>query len=141
MRQETPGCFSALQKIIISPPYITGIWQGSSSSKILLSISVAGKAWDFPGGASCRCQSLFCPFQRLETLPSLSVVDEHRRAAEYEQFGGGYCSATCCHSCMKAAKCTRDQRYMYIRAKECHSAFGSFQTSKGIFCVCAQKAF
>lgn len=62
---------------IISPPYNTGIWQGSSSSKILFSISVAGKAWGFPGGASCRCHSLFCPFQRLETLPSLSMVDEH----------------------------------------------------------------
>lgn len=120
-----------------SSPYIAGVWQGGSSSKILFSISVAEKAWGLPGGASWRCHSLFCPFQNLETLPSLSVVVKHRTAAEHEHFAGGHCSATCCHSCTKATKCTRDQKYVYIGAKERHSASESFQISKGTFCVCA----
>lgn len=109
VRKESPSCFSALWRKREVLPASQEYDREAAGQESYSLIQWQGKPGDFlvghPGDA------IPYSFQSLGTLLSMSVVEKHRKTAECEQLAGWYCSATSCHSCTKAAKHTRDQRY------------------------------
>lgn len=84
LRYKPHGCFSTLGREQVLP-HLQEYVEGQQLKNSPLYFRGRQSLTSFsPGGASWRCLCPFCPFKTPETLSSLSVVDNQRRAAEHE---------------------------------------------------------